>query len=76
MRAISIKLTEHLDRQLTALARRRHSNRSAVVRDALEAFAGRTAKPSVTEAAGDLVGSLRGPKDLSTAPRHMAGYGA
>ena len=77
MRAISIKLPDHLDRELTALAQERHSNRSAVLREALEAFAGRgTAKPpSVTEAAADLVGSLRGPKDLSTAARHMAGYG-
>lgn len=76
MRAISIKLPDHLDRELTALAQQRHSNRSAVLREALEAFAGRgTAKPSVTEAAADLVGSLRGPKDLSTAARHMAGYG-
>jgi Arc/MetJ-type ribon-helix-helix transcriptional regulator len=75
MRAISIKLTDHLDRRLTAIARRRRSNRSAVLREALEAFEKRTPKESVTAAASDLVGSLRGPADLSISPKHMAGYG-
>ncbi len=75
MRPVSIKLTEHLDRKLTALARQRRSNRSAVLREALEAFAQQSARPSVTAAAGDLVGALRGPKDLSVASKRMAGYG-
>jgi predicted transcriptional regulator len=75
VRPVSIKLTEHLDRQLTALARRRRSNRSAILREALEAFAQQSAQPSVTAAAADLVGALRGPKDLSVASKRMAGYG-
>jgi Arc/MetJ-type ribon-helix-helix transcriptional regulator len=75
MRAISIKLTEHQDRRLTALARRRRTNRSAVLRDALEEFEKRAPERSVTAAAADLVGCLRGPADLATAPKHMAGYG-
>ena len=75
MRAISIKLSEYLDRQLTALARRRRSNRSAVLREALEEFEKRSPKPSVTSAASDLVGCLRGPADLSASPKHMSGYG-
>ena len=76
MRAISLKLTEHLDQKLTALVRRRRSNRSTVLREALEAFTGgRAVKPSVTAAATGLVGSLQGPADLSTAVAHLAGYG-
>jgi metal-responsive CopG/Arc/MetJ family transcriptional regulator len=74
MRVVSIKLPQELDEQLTEIARRRNASRSAILRAALEAFA-RGSQRSVTQAAGDLVGSVRGPKDLSTSPKHMAGYG-
>jgi hypothetical protein len=30
---------------------------------------------SVIDAAGDLVGTFEGPRDLSTSPRHMRGFG-
>ncbi len=76
MRAISLKLPDQLDQKITALARRRRSSRSAVMREALETFASnRPARSSVTAAAGDLVGSLNGPEDLATAPEHFAGLG-
>ena len=74
MRTISLKLPEELDRRLAALAKRRRTSRSEVIRAALEAF--EPAKvTSFTEAAGDLVGCLAGPKDLSTSQLHMSGYG-
>jgi predicted transcriptional regulator len=76
MRSISLKLPEPLDRQLTELAARHKTTRSAVLRAALEAFASAPASSrSVTSLASDLAGSLAGPKDLSTAARHLAGYG-
>jgi len=74
MRVVSIKLPEGLDHELTEIARRRNTSRSAILREALEAFA-RGSKRSVTAAAGDLVGSVRGPRDLSTNPKHLTGYG-
>jgi hypothetical protein len=74
MRAISLKVPESLDRRLTELAARRNTTRSALLREALEAFAAEPSR-SVTSLAGDLVGSLSGPRDLATAPRHMADYG-
>jgi predicted transcriptional regulator len=74
MRVVSIKLPERLDHQLTEIARRRNASRSAILREALEAFA-RGSKRSVTSAAGELVGSLRGPRDLSTSSKHLTGYG-
>jgi predicted transcriptional regulator len=67
MRVISLKLPEELDRELTRIARDRQASRSAVLREALETFA-RGSQRSVTAAAGDLVGSLRGPTDLSSLP--------
>jgi len=74
MRAISLKLPEDLDRRLTELAEQRKTTRSALLREALETFAVRSAR-SVTSVAGELVGSLDGPEDLSTSYRHLAGYG-
>lgn len=74
MRTVSFKLSDRLDDALSDLARRRKSSRSALVRAALEAFA--TGKRhSVTAVVDEFVGSLDGPADLSTNPKHMAGYG-
>ena len=56
------------------MARHRNTSRSAVLRAALETLA-RGSRRSVTSAAGDLVGSLRGPRDLATDRKHLAGYG-
>jgi predicted transcriptional regulator len=75
MRPVSIKLPEHLEQLLDRLARERNLTRSAVVREALEAYANRSRASSVTAAAGDLVGSLSGPADLSTSRKHLAGFG-
>lgn len=75
MRIVSIKLPADLDRELTDLARKRRSTRSAVMREALHSFA-RKPRQSVTAAAGGLVGSLKGgPTDLSQNPEHLADYG-
>jgi predicted transcriptional regulator len=73
MRAPTIKLPEPLDRQLTAIAKQRHSTRAKVLREALETFAKRTPAPTASELAADLV--FDGPPDLSTNPKYMAGYG-
>ncbi|MHC4470167.1 MAG: ribbon-helix-helix domain-containing protein [Planctomycetota bacterium] len=74
MRIISVKLPEELDRLLTKLARSRGASRSSIIRRALESFA-RTTGDSVAAAAADLVGCVEGPADLSTAKRHLAGFG-
>lgn len=74
MRTVSFKLPADLDRAISKLARSRKSTRSAVVRTALEAFA-REGGGSVTALAKDLAGSVEGPADLSTARKHMRGYG-
>ncbi len=71
MRAVSIKLPEDLDRRLTELARSRRTSRSALMREALEAYEKQPIQ-SVTAAAADLVGSLIGSHDLSSSPEHMA----
>jgi predicted transcriptional regulator len=74
MRPISIKLPKNLEKLLDDLARARRLSRSAVVREALQVYAA-GARRSATAAAGELVGSLDGPRDLSTSPKHMRGFG-
>jgi metal-responsive CopG/Arc/MetJ family transcriptional regulator len=74
MRPMSLKLSQDLEELLDRLAEERGMTRSDVVREALRAFAAEE-RPSVTSAAGDLVGTLRGARDLSTAARHMEGFG-
>ena len=74
MRTISIKVPEALDRALTELAERRNASRSAILREALESFT-RGRGTSVAAQAGDLAGSLSGPRDLSTSDKHLSGYG-
>lgn len=74
MRAVSLKLPEDLDKFLDRIARERNLSRSDVVREALRAYAAE-AGALVTAAAGDLVGALRGPADLSASRKHMVGFG-
>ncbi len=83
MAAPTIKLPANLDRQLDALAKERKSTRAKVLRDALQALTqkkpgkSRTKKlkGTVSELAGDLIGSIEGPGDLTSNPKYMAGYG-
>ena len=74
MRTVTLKLPPDLDQALTDLAERLHLSRSAVIREAIEAFA-RDRGASVGSLAADLAGTLDGPRDLSTSPEHMDGYG-
>jgi predicted transcriptional regulator len=74
MRTVSFKLPEQLDDALSDLARRRKSSRSALVREALETLA-KGKRRSVTAAVDEVVTAVEGPADLSTNPKHMAGYG-
>jgi len=77
MRSLSLKLPKHLDVMIERLAKQRGVSRSAVIRAALEAYAANgTRRGSALEAAGDLVGSLKGgPRDLSYNPKYMKDYG-
>ncbi|HJT76895.1 MAG TPA: ribbon-helix-helix protein, CopG family [Gemmataceae bacterium] len=79
MRTISLKLADDLFRRLERAARERGQSKSEVVRTALEQFLngkGTAARPlSALELAGDLVGCVEGPGDLSTNPKYMEGFG-
>lgn len=76
MTTISLKLPDELAAQLDRLARDRGVARSLVVREAIaELLRRRGGESTPAELAGDLVGSLEGPADLSTNQDHLEGFG-
>jgi len=79
MTTISLKLPETLLAQLEAESRQRRVTKSALVRTALEkelAAPAAGGEASCFDLARDLAGSLKGlPKDLSTNPNYMNGFG-
>lgn len=79
MKSVSLKLPDDLHAKLAQLSRQRGAAKSDVIRDALVAYfetaPSRINGVSCLDLAGDLIGSLEGPADLATNPRHMHGYG-
>jgi len=78
MKTVSIKLPPRLDARLAAAVARRRTTRSRLVREILERHlaASELAPESALARAGDLVGSVkRKPRDLSSNPKHLRGYG-
>jgi predicted transcriptional regulator len=76
MTTISLKLPDSLEARLTAEAKRRRTTTSAIVREAVEqAFAKKKKFVSCADLAGDLAGSLRGPRDASTNKKHLEDFG-
>lgn len=79
MRVITFKADEELAKRLDALAEEQHTSRSELIRYAIEEYVEseeRVAEaPSAYEALNDVIGSVEGPEDLATNPKHMEGYG-
>jgi hypothetical protein len=78
VKTLSVKVPETLDARLAALARRKKTKRSVIVRQALTRYL-TSQEPSSADSfldlARDLVGCVSGPPDLSTAKKHLKGYG-
>ncbi len=78
MKTVTVKLPESLNARLDRAAKQLGKTKSDVVRDALEVLlddAGQTRPCSALELAGDLVGCVEGPGDLSTNSKYMEGFG-
>ena len=78
MKTVSLKLPARLDAKLTVAAKRGRTTKSAVVAQALNAYLNgkRPAKKgSFLELAGDAIGCVEGPGDLSYNPDHMRDFG-
>jgi metal-responsive CopG/Arc/MetJ family transcriptional regulator len=78
MKTVSIKLPPRLEARLAAAVARRRTTRSRLVREILERHlvASEPTPESALARAGDIVGSVkRKPRDLSTNPKHLRGFG-
>ena len=78
MKNVSLKLPEVLDARLQKAARTRGWTKSEVVRRAVARYLPAEEpqdKSSFLARAGDLIGCVDGPADLSLNPRHLHGYG-
>lgn len=79
MKTVTVKVPDELHARLDALAKQRGQTKSDLVREALELFLNNMGEtrpaPSALELAGDLVGSIEGPGDLSTNPKYLKGLG-
>jgi hypothetical protein len=78
MKILSLKLPDLLDQELSARARRKGTTKSAIVREAIEGYLHSDSPPPSSSAlalAGDLVGCLEGPGDLSTNKDYFKDFG-
>jgi len=78
VKTITVKVEESLHTQLTALAKRRKTTRSILIREALRTCLEGNAELKASSSlalAQDLAGCVKGPRDLSTNPAHMKNFG-
>jgi hypothetical protein len=78
MKTLSLKLPDDIARVLEDRARSLRTTKSEILREALTGYFAQSPPPgkgSFLVQAGDLVGCLEGPGDLSYNKEHLAGYG-
>jgi Ribbon-helix-helix protein, copG family len=78
MKTISLKLPDDVDRELSARAERVGTSKSALIREAIEGLLAKGSggrKGSFLELAGDLIGCVEGPGDLSYNKEYMKDFG-
>ena len=75
MKTITVKLPETLAASLSRRARELGRPQSDLVRDALQRALGGTDGGTCHDLFGDVCGVIDGPRDLSTNPMHMSGFG-
>jgi len=78
MTTITCKIPGKLNAALEAMARTRRVSKSAILREALEHTTRRSSRrttPTAYDLVKHLCGRVRGPKDLSTNPKHLQGFG-
>lgn len=72
---VSVKLPAALAAWLTQQARELGRSKSALVRQALEQQRSGPGKGTCLDLMEDLCGTMRGPRDLSTNPKHLERFG-
>jgi hypothetical protein len=75
MKTLPVKLPDALAAWLSRRARELGRPQSDLVREALQRVSEGTSGASCHDVFGDVCGVIEGPKDLSTNPKHLAGFG-
>ena len=75
MKTISVKLPEQLAAWLSRRARELGRPQSDLVREVLQRSREGTSGGSCHDVFADVCGVIDGPRDLSTNPKHLAGFG-
>ncbi|MFM9888788.1 MAG: ribbon-helix-helix protein, CopG family [Burkholderiales bacterium] len=75
MKTVTVKLPEPLATWLSRRARELGRPQSDLIRDALEKARAGTSGATCHDVFADVCGTIDGPKDLSTNPKHLAGFG-
>ena len=75
MKTVTVKLPDSLAAWLARRARELGRPQSEIVREALERASGGNSGASCHDAFADVCGIVDGPTDLSTNPKHLAGFG-
>lgn len=72
---LSVKLPPRLAAKVARLARQRRTTKSEIVREAVETLRPGAVKGSFLDLANRSCGSVRGPRDLSSNPKHLSDLG-
>lgn len=75
MKTITVKLPDPLAAWLSRRASELGRPQSEIVREALQRVSEDTSGLSCHDIFADVCGTIEGPKDLSTNPRHLDGFG-
>jgi metal-responsive CopG/Arc/MetJ family transcriptional regulator len=78
MKTISLKLPDDIDRELSSRAEKDGTTKSALIREAIEGYLSHGSgarKGSFLELAGDLIGCVEGPSDLSYNKTYFKNFG-
>ena len=75
MKTVTVKLPDPLASWLARRARQLGRPQSALIREALQQAADGTSGASCHDVFAEVCGVIDGPKDLSTNPKHLAGFG-
>jgi len=75
MPTVTVKMSKELFARLEKMAHELRLPKAQIMRDSFERAGGRAVPGSVYEAIADLVGSVQGPGDLLSNPKHMEDFG-
>jgi hypothetical protein len=74
MPVVTVKVSASLNARLEREARRRRTSKSQILREAFDRQTG-TTRGTLAERARHLIGSVKGPGDLSSRSKGLSGYG-